>query len=185
MRSRDRLRRMVALRLDRRLQGRVDPSDIIQEAYIDASARLAEYARQPDMPFFLWLRFLTGQRLLRVHRQHLGAEMRDVAREVSLYRGALPAATSAALAAQLLGRDTRPSEAAVRAERSIRLQEALNSMDPIDREVLALRHFEQLSNVEAARVLVLQESAAAKRYVRALKRLRLILDAGPDGLGAL
>ena len=185
LRSRDRLRRMVALRLDRRLQGRVDPSDIIQEAYIDASARLAEYARQPDMPFFLWLRFLTGQRLLRVHRQHLGAEMRDVAREVSLYRGALPAATSAALAAQLLGRDTRPSEAAVRAERSIRLQEALNSMDPLDREVLALRHFEQLSNGEAARVLGLQESAAAKRYVRALKRLRLILDARPGGLGGL
>ena len=185
VRSRDRLRRMVALRLDRRLQGRVDPSDIIQEACIDASARLAEYARQPDMPFFLWLRFLTGQRLVRVHRQHLGAEMRDVAREVSLYRGALPAATSAALAAQLLGRDTRPSEAAVRAERSIRLQEALNSMDPLDREVLALRHFEQLSNAEAARVLGLQESAAAKRYVRALKRLRLILDARPGGLGGL
>jgi RNA polymerase sigma-70 factor, ECF subfamily len=185
VRSRGRLRRMVALRLDRRLQGRVDPSDIIQEAYIDASARLAEYARQPDMPFFLWLRFLTGQRLLRVHRQHLGAEMRDVAREVSLYRGALPAATSAALAAQLLGRDTRPSEAAVRAERSIRLQEALNSMDPLDREVLALRHFEQLSNAEAARVLGLQEPAAAKRYVRALKRLRLILDTRPGGLGGL
>ena len=185
VRSRDRLRRMVALRLDRRLQGRVDPSDVIQEAYIDASARLAEYARQPDMPFFLWLRFLTGQRLVRVHRQHLGAEMRDAAREVSLYRGALPAATSAALAAQLLGRDTRPSEAAVRAERSIRLQEALNSMDPLDREVLALRHFEQLSNAEAARVLGLQESAAAKRYVRALKRLSQILDARPGGLGGL
>jgi RNA polymerase sigma-70 factor (ECF subfamily) len=184
-RSRDRLRRMVALRLDRRLQGRVDPSDIIQEAYIDASARLADYARQPEMPFFLWLRFLTGQRLLRVHRQHLGAEIRDVGREVSLYRGALPEATSAALAAQLLGRDTRPSEAAIRAERKIRLQEALNSMDPIDREVLALRHFEQLSNVEAARVLDLQESAAAKRYVRALKRLRQILDARPGGLGGL
>jgi RNA polymerase sigma-70 factor, ECF subfamily len=185
VRSRDRLRRMVALRLDRRLQGRVDPSDTIQEAYIDASARLPEYARQPDMPFFLWLRFLTGQRLVRVHRQHLGAEMRDVAREVSLYRGALPAATSAALAAQLLGCDTRPSEAAVRAERSIRLQEALNSMEPLDREVLALRHFEQLSNAEAARVLGLQEGAAAKRYVRALKRLRLILDARPGGLGGL
>src|ERR1700746_2524604 len=77
-RSRDRLRRMVALRLDRRLQGRGDPSHIIQEAGIDASARLAEYARHPDMPCFLWLRFLTGQRLLRVHRQHLGAEIRDV-----------------------------------------------------------------------------------------------------------
>ena len=183
--SRDRLRRVVALRLDRRLQGRVDPSDIIQEACIDASERLAEYVRQPDMPFFLWLRFLTGQRLLRVHRQHLGAEMRDVGREVSLYRGALPEATSAALAAQLLGRDTRPSEAAIRAERRIRLQEALNSMDPLDREVLALRHFEHLTNGEAARVLGLQEPAAAKRYVRALKRLRQILDAKPGGLGGL
>jgi RNA polymerase sigma-70 factor, ECF subfamily len=181
--SRDRLRCMLALRLDRRLQGRVDPSDIIQDAYIDASARLADYARQPEMPFFLWLRFLTGQRLLRVHRQHLGAEMRDVGREVSLYHGALPQATSAALAAQLLGRDTRPSEAAIRAERQIRLQEALNSLDPLDREVLALRHFEQLSNAEAARVLGLQEAAAAKRYVRALKRLREILDAKPGGLG--
>src|SRR5215467_13630313 len=175
VRSRGRLRRMVALRLDRRLQGRVDPSDIIQEAYIDASARLAEYARQPEMPFFLWLRFLTGQRLLRVHRQHLGAEMRDLAREVSLYRGALPEATSAALAAQLLGRDTRPSEAAIRAERKIRLQEALNSMDPIDREVLALRHFEQLNNAETAQVLGLQEAAASKRYIRALKKLKEIL----------
>ena len=182
---RDRLRRLVRLRMDRRLQGRVDPSDVLQEAFLDFQARAADYVKQPDMPFFLWLRFLTGQRLLRVHRQHLGAEMRDVAREVSLYRGALPAATSAALAAQLLGRDTRPSEAAVRAERSIRLQEALNSMDPLDREVLALRHFEQLSNGEAARVLGLQESAAAKRYVRALKRLRLILDARPGGLEGL
>src|SRR5215813_11845055 len=182
VRSRGRLRRMVALRLDRRLQGRVDPSDIIQEAYIDASARLADYARKPDMPFFLWLRFLTGQRLLRVHRQHLGAEMRDAAREVSLYHGALPEATSAALAAQLLGRDTRPSEAAIRAERRIRLQEALNSMDPIDREVLALRHFEQLSNVEAAAVLGLDKSAASKRYARALIRLKEILASMPGGL---
>ena len=185
MQSRDRLRRLVALRLDRRLQGRVDPSDIIQEAYIDASARLAEYARQPDMPFFLWLRFLTGQRLLRVHRQHLGAEMRDVGREVSLYRSALPEATSAALAAQLLGRDTRPSEAAVRAERRIRLQEALNSMDPLDREVLALRHFEQLTNAETARVLGIKESTACNRYIRALERLKKILVSLPGGLGEM
>ncbi len=97
----------------------------------------------------------------------------------------MPAATSAALAAQLLGRDTRPSEAAIRAEQSLRLQEALDSMDRVDREVLALRHFEQLSNVEAAGVLGLQESAAAKRYVRALKRLRRILEAGPEGPGGL
>ncbi len=174
-RHRERLRRMVALRLDHRLQGRIDPSDVIQEAFLTASARLAEYLKQPSMPFFLWLRFLTGQKLLELHRHHLGAQARDASREVSLYRGALPETTSAALAAQLLGHLTRPSEAAIRAEMKIRLQEALNSMEPLDREVLALRHFEQLSNAETARVLGLQESAASKRYLRALKRLKEIL----------
>ena len=120
---RDRLRRMVALRMDRRLQGRVDPSDILQEAFLEAVARLPEYVREPSLPFFLWLRLITGQRLQVVHRHHLGAQVRDAGREVSLYRGALPEATSAGLAAQLLGRDTRPSVAAVRAERKLRLQE--------------------------------------------------------------
>ncbi len=182
-RHRKRLRRMVALRLDQRLQGRIDASDVIQEAYLEASARLPEYLRQPAMPFFLWLRFLTGQKLLELHRHHLGTQMRDVGREVSLYRGALPETSSAALAAQLLGRDTRPSEAAVRAERKIRLQEALNSMDPLDREVLALRHFEQLNNAETAQALGLQESAASKRYIRALKKLKDILSGMPGGIG--
>jgi RNA polymerase sigma-70 factor, ECF subfamily len=180
-RHRRRLRRMVALRLDQRLQGRLDASDVIQEAYLDASARLPEYLRQPAMPFFLWLRFLTGQKLLELHRRHLGAQRRDAGREVSLYRGSLPAASSAALAAQLLGHDTRPSEAAVRAERKIRLQEALNRLEPLDREVLALRHFEHLNNSEAAQVLGLREAAASKRYVRALKKLKEILAGLPGG----
>ena len=183
-RHRSRLRRMVALRLDQRLQGRLDASDVIQEAYLEASARLPEYLRQPALPFFLWLRFLTGQKMLELHRRHLGAHMRDAAREVSLYRGALPETSSAALAAQLLGHDTRPSEAAIRAERKIRLQEALNVMEPLDREVLALRHFEQLNNAETAQALGLQESAASKRYVRALKKLKDILTSLPgEGAG--
>jgi RNA polymerase sigma-70 factor (ECF subfamily) len=180
-RHRARLRRMVALRLDRRLQGRLDASDVIQEALLEASARLPDYLHQPDMPFFLWLRFLTGQKMMELHRRHLGAQMRDAGREISLYRGALPGASSAALAAQLLGHDTRPSEAAIRAERKIRLQEALNSMDPLDREVLALRHFEQLNNAETAQALGLHESAASKRYIRALKKLKDILTSLPDG----
>ena len=181
-RHRDRLRRMVALRLDRRLQGRVDASDVIQEASLEAVRRLPEYLKNPTMPFFLWLRFLTGQRLTEQHRIHLGARARDAGREVALYRGSLPEATSAALAAQLLGRLTTPSEAAVRAERRVRMQEALNSMDPIDREVLALRHFEQLSNSEAATVLGLDRSAASRRYARALVRLKEILASRPGGL---
>jgi RNA polymerase sigma-70 factor, ECF subfamily len=182
-RHRDRLRRMVRLRLDRRLQGRVDPSDVLQEAYLDLARRAPEYAAEPKMPFFLWLRLLTGQRLLAVHRQHLGAQMRDAGQEVSLYRGALPQASSVSLAAQLLGRLTSPSQAAVRAELQIKLQEALNLLDPLDREVLALRHFEELSNNETAAVLGLQKAAASNRYVRALKRLKDLLAGMPGFFG--
>jgi RNA polymerase sigma-70 factor (ECF subfamily) len=177
---RDRLRAMVRLRLNRRLQGRVDPSDVLQEAYLEVCKGFAEYARAPALPFFLWLRHVTGQKLIAVHRQHLGAQMRDADREVSLYRGALPQTSSASLAAQLLGRLTSPTQAALRAELQIRIQEALNSMDPLDREVLALRHFEMLSNAETAQVLGLKKSAASNRYVRALGRLKDILSALPD-----
>lgn len=178
-RHRSRLRRMVALRLDNRLQGRVDPSDILQETFLEATQRLPDYLRQPEMPFYLWLRFLAGQRLMIAHRRHLGTRQRDAAREVSIYRGAMPEASSIVLAARLLGRECRPSEIAVRAEVKLRLQDSLNTMEPIDREVLALRHFEQLSNAETARVLDLQEAAASKRYVRALKKLRDILGGSP------
>src|SRR5437588_4616935 len=181
-RHRKRLRRMVALRLDPRLQGRIDASDVIQDAFLEASLRLPEYLRRPAMPFFLWLRFLTGQKILELQRHHLGAQMRDAGREISLYRGALPETSSAALAAQLLGHDTRPSEAAMRAEMKVRLEEALNSMDPLEREVVALRHFEQLSTAETAQVLNIKEAAAGKRYIRALKRLKEILLSMPGGM---
>ena len=172
---RDRLRRMINARLDCRLHGRLDPSDVIQEAYLEASRRLDEYAQQPTMPFALWLRFLTGQRLLELHRHHLGTQGRDAAREVSLFAGPMLEASSAVLAAQLLGNLTTPSDAAIRAERRQWLQDALDQMDPLDREVLALRHFEQLTNGEAARVLGLDKSAASKRYARALVRLKDVL----------
>jgi RNA polymerase sigma-70 factor (ECF subfamily) len=182
-RHRARLRRMLALRLDQRLQGRIDPSDVIQETYLEATERKDEYFRQLGMPFYLWLRFLAGQRLLILHRRHLGAQVRDAGREVSLVRGAMPEASSAAIAAHLLGRECRPSEVAIRAEIKLRLQDALNEMEPLDREVLALRHFEQLSNAEVARVLEIHEAAASKRYIRALKKLRTILASRPGGLG--
>jgi RNA polymerase sigma-70 factor (ECF subfamily) len=182
VRHRDRLRRMVRLRLDHRLLGRVDPSDVLQEAYLDLAKRAPEYLANPALPFFLWLRWLTGQRLLAVHRRHLGAQMRDAGQEVSIHRGAMPEASSASLAAQLLGRLTSPTQAAVRAEMQVRLQEALNAMDPIDREVLVLRHFEELSNNETAAVLGVQKAAASNRYVRALKRLKDILAGMPGFL---
>jgi RNA polymerase sigma-70 factor (ECF subfamily) len=161
------------------VQGRVDPSDVIQEAYLEICQKLAEYLRDPQMPFFLWLRLLTGQKLALAHRQHLGVHARNAGREVSLYRGALPEASSAALAAQLMGKLTSPSQAAQKAELKLRVQEALNGMDAIDREVLTLRHFEHLSNSETALVLGISEPAACNRYVRALERLRGIL----GGLG--
>ena len=178
---RDRLCRMVEMRLDTRLQARLDASDVVQEAYVDVTARLEEYLRDPKLPLFLWLRLVVGERLVRLHRHHLGAQMRDLGREVSLYRGALPAASSAALAAQLLGRHTSPTQAVVRAERILRVQEALNTLDPVDREVLSLRHFEELTAAESAQVLGIEESAAAKRYFRALKRLKEALAAMPGG----
>jgi RNA polymerase sigma-70 factor (ECF subfamily) len=181
-RDRARLRRMADIRLDDRLRARVDADDVVQDAYLEAVTRLDEYLLEPRLPFFLWLRLVLGERLMKLHRQHLGTQMRDASREVSLYRGALPEASSAALAAQLLGRLTTPSQAAVRAERLLRVQAALNRLDPIDREILSLRHFEELGRAEAAEVLGIEEAATAKRYVRALKRLKETLADLPGGL---
>jgi RNA polymerase sigma-70 factor (ECF subfamily) len=174
-RHRDRLRRMVQMRLDRRLQGRIDPSDVLQESYLEMARALATYLKEPILPFFLWLRMITGRKLQALHRHHLGSKMREAGREVSLYRGALPQASSVSLAEHLLGRLTTPSMAAARAELQLRIQAALNGMDDIDREILALRHFEQLSNAETAQVLGISEQAASNRFVRALKRLKSIL----------
>jgi RNA polymerase sigma-70 factor, ECF subfamily len=179
MRQRERLRRMVRLRLDHRLHGRLDPSDVLQEAYLDVARRAPEYAADPSLPVYLWLRLLTGQRLQALHRRHLGARMRAAGQEVSLHRGPFPQASSVSLAAQLLGRLTSPSQAALRAELRLRLQAALNGLDPIDREVLVLRHFEELSNNETAQALGLQKAAASNRYVRALQRLREALAGVP------
>lgn len=171
-RHRDRLKRMVKLRMDRRLQGRVDASDVLQEAYIDLAQRLPEFRREAKYPLFLWMRLVTGQRLAQVHRKHLGAAMRNADMEVSIYQKALPQASTEFLASRLLGHFTSVSQQVVRAEQQIKLQETLNAMEEIDREVLALRHFEELSNDEAALVLDIQPGTASKRYIRALRRLK-------------
>jgi RNA polymerase sigma-70 factor (ECF subfamily) len=178
-RYRPRLRRMVALRLDPRLRGRVDASDVIQEGYLDAVRRLEEFIRAPSVPFYIWLRFLVVQRVQEQHRRHLDTPSRDVGRKVSIYQDAMPGATTGALAARLLGKLTSPSQAALRTERKIRLQEALNRMDPLDREILVLRHYEQMTNGDAAAALGLSFQAASKRYTRALVRLEKILSALP------
>ena len=185
-RHRDRLRRMVALRLDRRLQGRIDPSDVIQEAYLEASARLAEYLRNPVDAVLLVApiprRPEAGDLASASSRASGCATRASRSRWIMVH---LPEASSAALAAQLLGHEARPSEAAIRAEMKARVQEALDGMAPLDREVLALRHFEQLSRAEIAQVLNVSEAAAGKRYIRALERLKQVLGRSPGGLEGL
>jgi RNA polymerase sigma-70 factor, ECF subfamily len=181
-RHRERLRRMIRLRLDHRLQGRIDSSDVLQDAYLEVARRSGEYLAQPAMPPFLWLRFLTGQTLQALHRHHLKVHMRDAGQEVSLRHRGTPLASSASLAEMLLGRLTSPTRAARRAEMQLKLQEVLNAMEPMDREVLALRHFEELSNGEVALVLGLSRSGASNRHMRALGRLKELLKALPGFL---
>ncbi len=181
-RHRERLGRMVRLRLDWRLKGRVAPDDVIQEVYLEALRRLPEYLEEPKVPFFVWLRFLTGQKLVDLQRLHLGAQARDARREVRLLGRAMPAATSADLAGQLLGTQTTPSEVVQRAELKLKLKEALDQMDATDREVLILRHYENLTHEEVAHELSIARPAAIQRYVRALKKIQKILASMPEGL---
>lgn len=173
-RHRTRLSRMVDLRLDARLRGRVDVSDVVQDALVEAAERLPKYLGERPMPFFLWLRFLTSQRLAGLARQNMGVQARDVRREVELAGGTQ--VTGAVMAGELLARHTSPSQAAGRAEVRERVAAALEQMEPLDREILALRHFEELSNEEAARELGIEPSAASKRFLRALGRMKQILD---------
>ena len=180
-----RLLRTVSFRMDPRLRGRVDPADVLQDAFAEASAHRADYFRAPPVPLFLWLRGVVGNKLLEVHRHHLGTRMRDARRELAFDAPRAGDDTSAAICAHLTAGLTRPSVAAARSELRTRIAQALDRMEETDREVLALRHFEQLGNAEAAQVLGIQERAAAKRYLRALARLREVLADMPGGLTEL
>lgn len=171
-RHRDRLLQIVSFRMDARVKSRVDAADVVQDAFVEATHRVTKQQRDARLPVFLWLRLLTLQCLAIQHRQHLGAQARDASRDVSIFAGPLPQATSAVIAAQLLGGLTSPSQAAIRVETRLAVEERLNQMDATDREVLVLRHFEKLSNQETARVLGLQPSAASNRFIRALKKLK-------------
>lgn len=178
-----RLKRMLHLRLNRRLQGRVDENDILQEAYLEVHRRLPEYAADPKLPLFLWVRHHAGLKLAEVHRRHLGTQARDADREITLHRGGLPEVDSASLAAQLMGALTSPSQAAQKAELRLAVQAALAQLDPTDREVLALKHFEQLTTAEMAEVLGLSKAGAGHRYVKAIKKLRDLLEQHPGFAG--
>lgn len=175
-RHRAKLRRMVAIRLDPRLAGRVAPSDVLQEAYIDALKRVPHYFQKADQPFFGWLRLVVSQRLADVHREHFGAKKRDARQEQPIGAAAEARGSAACLASCVAGALTSPSGAAARNEDIARLEAALDSLEEVDREILLLRHFEELSNSETAAVLGLLPPAASKRYVRALARLKQILE---------
>jgi RNA polymerase sigma-70 factor (ECF subfamily) len=177
---RDRLWRMLFVRLDRRILRRTSPDDVLQEAFLDVARRIGEYLAAPEVPFYVWLRFLTLQRMQMLQRAHLGTQKRDVNLEaVSPYQQA-PPASPGSMADHLVSRMTSPSQAAMRRELQARLHAALAAMDPLDREVLALRHFEELGNNEVAQVLGISKDAASKRHVRALRRLRQILSGGEE-----
>ena len=169
---RPRLRRLVRLRLDHRLRGRLDPSDVLQEAFIDLVRHLPRYGQEPQFPFFLWLRLELGHRLAKIHRMHLGAAMRDADLDVSLFGGGVPAASTDILAEHLAGQFSSVGERAIRDETRTQVRVALEAVTPADREVLAMRHFEELTNGETALTLQISEAASTKRYVRALRRLR-------------
>jgi RNA polymerase sigma-70 factor (ECF subfamily) len=167
---RARLQKMVRLRMDARLAGRIDASDVLQEAYLDAARQVQGYLRQPRVAFYVWLRGLAWERLLNLQRQHLGAQCRAVDRELML-----PAESSALLARSLLAPGPSPSEALLQEELRQRLQRALARLDPEDREVILMRHYENMSNGEVAQALGLGDSGATMRYGRALFRLKEIL----------
>lgn len=173
-RYRDRLRGAVKVRLDPRLLGRVDPSDVIQEAFVEARQRLPDYQRDPRMSPFVWIRFLTMQRVLIIHRRHLEAKQRDARREFRL-NNIGPHASSMNLASLIVSAEPTPSQNALRDEQQRHLHDAFEEMKSIDREVLVLKHFEQMSNDEVAEVLEISVAAASRRYYRALKKLKQIL----------
>ena len=174
-RHRYRLVSMIELRLSPTLRVRVDPTDVLQDAFLTASKRFSEFLENPEVPFFVWLRFLTRQTIAEIHRHHIGVQARDPRREVSLQLEPSPEASTVALAEQLLGSFTTPSEFVARTEAKAQLEAALNGMKSSEREILCLRHFEELTNAEAAAELGIRPSAASKRYVRAVSRLKGLL----------
>jgi RNA polymerase sigma-70 factor (ECF subfamily) len=181
-RERPRLHSMVELRLDRRVRARVSPSDVLQEAFLEASRRLSSFLRAPRVPLFLWIRRVAADRLHDLHRMHLRAERRDARREVrQAVGGAGPAVTSAVLAERLVKEQASPSDLLLAAERREALNAALEAMAPIDREIITLRSLEMLTAAEAAQVLGIQSAAVRQRYLRALRNLRGILEGRPGG----
>ncbi len=170
-RHRARLQRAITMRMDRRVAARVDASDVVQETYLEAYGRLPKYLEQQGMPFYLWLCWLAREKVLALHRRHLGADKRAVTHEAAL----LPVDSSAEFVSAIAGREPSPSQALAKVELAERLRLALGQLDDDERDLILWRHFEQLSARDMAQLLQISEAAASKRYIRAVERLRTIL----------
>jgi RNA polymerase sigma-70 factor (ECF subfamily) len=174
-RHRDSLRRMVQMRLDQKIQRRVDVSDVVQEVLVEANRRLQDYIANPVMGFHLWLRQIAQDRIIDAHRRHRASAKRSVDKERPL---AVPAAgdhSTMELAAQLAGRDLTPAAAATQAEMARLVEAAIAKLPDQDCEIIIMRHYEQLSNQEIAQALSLSEPAASMRYLRAIRRLKELM----------
>ncbi len=185
-RHRESLRRMIDMRLDRKIRQRVDASDVVQDVLVDAHRRMKDYLSSPAMPFHLWLRQMAKDRLIDAHRRHRGAARRSLDREQPLVIAGTDDRSTIELAAQLWDREMTPAEAATVRELQQRFAAAVEQLDEQDREVVLMRHFEQLSNSEVAEALGLNAPAASMRYLRAMRRLRELLgvEEGDDGSAA-
>jgi RNA polymerase sigma-70 factor (ECF subfamily) len=183
-RHREALVRLVALRLDRAIARRVDASDIVQDVLVEANRRLDDYLQNRKMPFHLWLRQIAQDRMIDAHRRHRGAARRSIDREQPLAGPELSDRSAMDLAAMLRDRELTPAAAATRRELQERFRAAIDRLDEPDREVILMRHFEELSNQEVAQALDLSEPAAGMRYLRAIRRLRVILDESQSESGA-
>lgn len=171
---REPVRRMISLRLDPAIGKRVDASDVVQEVLLEASRRLKDYLKKPDMPFHLWLRHIARDHLIDAHRRHR-AQKRGVDREQPMVPAGFADRSSLELAARFVDQELTPASAAIRNELERRLHEAIARLDEDDREIVVMRHFEQLANQEVAAELKLTEAAASMRYLRAVRRLRDLL----------
>jgi len=170
-RHRAKLRQAIALRIDRRMAARVDASDVLQETYLEAFRRLPKYLHQERMPFSLWLRWIAREKLAALHRRHLGAKKRSATHEAPL----MPADSSAQIVSMIAGRGPSPSQELARAEMAEKVRIALGRLGVEERDLILWRHFEQLSIRDVAQLLQISETAAGKRYIRALDRLRKTL----------
>ena len=171
--NRDRLAQIVGFRLDQRLKARLDVDDILQEAFCDAETRFASFISNPAVSPFVWIRSIVNQTMIDLHRKHFGAAKRSVNREVN-FQNAAP--TSMSIAYYMIANNSSPSRALMREEAAEQLQAKIEELDPIDREIIALRHYEELSNSEVAEVMEITKANASVRYIRALKKLKKIME---------